>query len=131
MLLPNDSSEISFALFDQSAELGGRVTQQLLQIADKFIDKTFTVNFRNHIAVIIISQRAAQFFIIHGGLVLTCSPQLRDSFRLIELKFTLSAHPSYGVSVAPISQQFKEKLPELNLPAVDGATRGCHEGCVR
>ena len=43
-------------LLDQLAQLTGGVAQQLLQVADKLVDKPLAVHLADHVSVVVIPQ---------------------------------------------------------------------------
>ena len=47
-------------LLDQLAQLTGGVAQQLLQVTDELVDKSFAVYFADHIPVVVVSQSSAR-----------------------------------------------------------------------
>ena len=97
---------------NQVIEFLRRVAEQLFQVTNKFIDKSFTVDFTNHVSckvimilvhiknifldnstVVIVTQGTTKLFVIHVWLVLSFAPQLRDHFRIVQFELALRSHP--------------------------------------
>jgi len=73
---------------------------------------------RNHISVIVITERPAQFFIVHGWFVFTFTPQLCNHFWIVQFELPFTSKPMDNVAMLLVRQQLKEELPQLNLTIV-------------
>ena len=62
----------------------------------------------------------AEFFIVHVGLVLSCSPELGYHFRVLQFELAHIAYPVDHITVLLVCQELKQELPQLNLAIVSG-----------
>jgi len=56
----------------------GGTSQHVLEIADEPIDVSATRRLVDDVFVVVVAETAAQFFVVHLGLLLTGSPAARD-----------------------------------------------------
>ena len=66
--------------------------------------------------IVVVSQRAAKFVIVHIGLVLSHAPQLRHLLRLVQLELAILRGPwDKWRWVLIIHKQLEQKLPQCNV----------------
>ena len=66
------------------------------------------------IFVVVVSEAPTELFVVHLRLVLSQSPPPGHLIRLVELELPILTRPRYDVLASSVSQELKEKLPQLN-----------------
>ena len=72
----------------------------------------------DHVAVVVVAERARQLLVVHGRLVLALAPQLRDDLGTIEFELAVVAHPVDDLDVVLVGEQLEQELPQLDLAVV-------------
>lgn len=83
----------------------------------KLVGIALPVDLGHDVLVIVVSEGAAEFVIVHVGFALPLSPAPGHLIRVRHLEFAVGAFPGDAVGVGAIGQQLQEKLPELDLSA--------------
>lgn len=81
----------------------------------KLVGIALPVNFGHDIFVIVVTEGAAEFIIVHIGLAFPLSPAPGDLIGIGHLEFPIGAFPGDAVGVRAIRQELQEELPKLNL----------------
>lgn len=73
--------------------------------------------------LVVLSDRPAQFVVVHGGSVLSLAPQSGHFDRILDLENALGAvQPSYAGAVSLGSgEEFLEELPEVDVGSCSGS----------
>ena len=66
------------------------------------------------IFVVVVSEAPTELFVVHLWLVLSQSPPPGHLIRLVQLELPILTRPRYDVLASSVSQELKEKLPQLN-----------------
>lgn len=88
---------------------------QQLRVAAESVHIPLAVDFGDDLSIVIVSQRSAQFVVVHVLSVFLMTPPNSDNIWLKESKFifALIGRPFYDVSL--VLQDSIEKLPQLHV----------------
>lgn len=76
----------------------------------KLVGIALPVDLGHDVLVIVVSEGAAEFVIVHVGFALPLSPAPGHLIRVRHLEFAVGAFPGDAVGVGAIGQQLQEKL---------------------
>lgn len=87
----------------------------------KFVGVAFAMHLRHDVLVVVVPQRTTQFVVVHVGFRFAFAPTTGHFVRVHQLEFAVRALPDDAIGITRVGQEFKEKLPQLDLP------RACKE----
>ena len=68
----------------------------------------------NNVFIVVISQSAAEFFVVHFGFVLSRAPSAGHLVGVGELELPAVARPADEVLAGFVGEKFQEELPQLD-----------------
>ena len=72
----------------------------------------------NHIPIVVIPERAAQFLVVHAGFVLALAPHLGHHLGVVEFELAVVPDPLNHLAAVLVRQQLQQELPQLDLTVV-------------
>ena len=81
------------------------------------VSVSFPVHLRQDHLVVVVAHGAADFVVVHVGLVLPPSPFPGYAFRVSHAELSSCPHPTNAVFVAAVRQELQQELPQLHLAA--------------
>ena len=67
--------------------------------------------FRHDVFIVVITQRAAKFIVVHVGFTFALAPSSGYLVRVDEFEFAVGAFPRDTRSVATVGEEFEKELP--------------------
>lgn len=95
-------------------DFSGAVPKKSLEITNKSVDISLASSFQDDIFVVVISHGSRHLLIVHLWFILPVSPPGGDLVRIVHLELPSVPSPGYEVLAGLVSQEFQEKLPQLD-----------------
>jgi hypothetical protein len=105
-------------------ELLGRVSQKAVQVAHEPVHVALARRLVDNVLVVIISESATQFLVVHFGLVFAVAPSARDLVGVGQLVLPSVARPADEVLTRLVGEQLQQELPQLDGTAPCRNVRG-------
>ena len=83
----------------------------------KLVGIAFPVHLGHNVLIVVVSQRAAEFVVVHVGFGLPLAPAACHLIRVHELKLAVGSLPQDTVDVTAVREKLQEELPQLDLTA--------------